>query len=150
MSMTHSLQNDKESTITMDDGSTKVVVFTCNWNGLSGLETAGKEHQPYSSNINPIKVKCIGQLSSGVILKTLEHGADGILIIGCSPGECHFRFGNKQAETIFSEAKSLALLLGYQDFQLRLSWISKGDGLAFVEEVQAFIADINRYKIDNG
>ena len=104
-----------------------------------GLKQQEEKTSPYSSNIYPIKVKCIGQLSSGVILKTLEHGADGILIIGCSPGECHFRFGNKQAETIFSEAKSLALLLGYQDFQLRLSWISKGDGLAFVEEVQAFI-----------
>ena len=150
MKMTLTQLNDPMSTIRLAEISKKVVVFTCTWNALSGLEAAGRANLSFSPNIYPIKVKCIGQLSSGVILKTLEHGAYGVLILGCSPGDCHYRFGYQQAESVFSEVKSLSLLLGYQDEQLKLNWISKGDGAAFFDEIQTFISNLNRNETDNG
>ena len=121
----------------------KVIVFTCNWNAYSGLETAGAEHLTYPPSVHPLKVMCLGQISPGIILKAFEKGADGILLLGCPPGECHFEFGNRRAEEIFSEVKGLAALLGYRDEQCKLDWVSAGDGEGFVEKVQNFIAGLN-------
>ena len=117
----------------------KVVVFTCNWNAYSGLETAGVERRSYSSAVHPLKVMCLGQLSSGIILKAFEKGADGVFLLGCPPGECHFEFGNRRAEEIFEEVKGLAALLGYRDEQLQLDWIPAGEGETFVKVVQNFV-----------
>ena len=121
----------------------KVIVFTCNWNAYSGLETAGIEQLAYSPIVYPLKVMCLGQLSSGIILKAFEKGAAGVLLLGCPPGECHFEFGNRRAEEIFEEAKGLVALLGYREEQLRLDWIGAGEGKAFVKIVEQFLLGLN-------
>jgi F420-non-reducing hydrogenase iron-sulfur subunit len=134
------LTNKKqETTYSSVKKQEKVIVFTCNWNAYSGLETAGTKHLNYSPVIYPLKVMCLGQLSPGIILKALEKGAAGILLLGCPPGECHFEFGNKRAEEVFSEVKELAALLGYRDEQCGLDWLAAGDGEGFVNKVEAFI-----------
>jgi coenzyme F420-reducing hydrogenase delta subunit len=125
------------------DTDKKVIVFTCNWNAYSGLETAGVERLPYSPAIHPLKVMCLGQLSPGIILKAFEKGADGVLLLGCPPGECHFEFGNRRAEEVFEEAKGLVTLLGYREEQLMLDWVGAGEGKVFVEKVEQFMARIN-------
>jgi F420-non-reducing hydrogenase iron-sulfur subunit len=121
----------------------KVIVFTCNWNAYSGLETAGVEHLSYSPSVHPLKVMCLGQISTGIILKAFEKGADGILLLGCPAGECHFEFGNRRAEEIFQEAKGLVELLGFREEQLKLDWITAGDGKTFVDVVQNFVTGLN-------
>lgn len=121
----------------------KVIVFTCNWNAYSGLETAGVEHLTYSPSVHPLKVMCLGQISPGIVLKAFEKGADGVLLLGCPPGECHFEFGNRRAEEIFEEVKGLVALLGYGEEQLKLEWIGAGEGETFVEVVQDFVNGLN-------
>jgi coenzyme F420-reducing hydrogenase delta subunit len=120
----------------------KIVVFTCNWSAYSGLECAGRDHLTYSPQIYPLKVMCLGQISPGIILKALEKGAAGVLLLGCPAGECHFEFGNRRAEEVFSEIKELAALLGYRDQQIRLDWIPAGGGDVFVEQVNRFVAEL--------
>ena len=120
----------------------KVIVFTCNWNAYSGLEAAGVRHLAYSPMIYPLKVMCLGQIGSGILLKAFEKGAAGVLLLGCPPDECHFEFGNRRAEEAFAEAKSLATLLGYRDEQLKLDWVSAGEGEVFVEKVQRFVSGL--------
>jgi coenzyme F420-reducing hydrogenase delta subunit len=122
----------------------KVVIFTCNWNAYSGLETAGAKHLTYSPSVYPLKVMCLGQISAGIILKAFENGADGVLLLGCPPGECHFEFGNRRAEDVFEEARNLTKLLGYRDEQFKLDWVSAGDGEGFVDKVQNFMAGLSR------
>ena len=117
----------------------KVIVFTCNWNAYNGLETAGVERLPYPPSVHPLKVMCIGQISPGIILKAFESGAKGVLLLGCPPGDCHFEFGNRRAEEVYSEARNLALLLGYRAEQFKLDWVSAGDGQGFVDKVQRFV-----------
>lgn len=117
----------------------KIIVFTCNWNAYSGLESAGAEHRAYSAAIHPLRVTCLGQISPGIILKAFEKGADGVLLLGCPPGECHYEFGNRRAEEVFAEAKELLALLGYRDEQLKLDWLSAGNGDSFVERVEKFV-----------
>ena len=117
----------------------KVVVFTCNWNAYSGLEAAGAEHAQYPSTVCPIKVMCLGRLSAGIILKAFEKGADGVLLLGCPPGECHYEFGNRHAEEVFGEGKSFTALLGFADEQLKLDWLAADDGRGFVKKVREFV-----------
>jgi F420-non-reducing hydrogenase iron-sulfur subunit len=123
----------------------RVVIFTCNWNAYGGLEAAGVERLDYSAGTRPIKVMCLGQLSPGIILKAFEKGADGVLLLGCPPGECHYEFGNRHAEQAFTDAKELAALLGYRDEQLRLDWVAAapGQGEDLAAKVRAFVAGLN-------
>jgi coenzyme F420-reducing hydrogenase delta subunit len=86
---------------------------------------------------------CLGQISPGIILKAFEKGADGVLLLGCPAGNCHFEFGNRQVEEVFAEAKALAKVLGYRDEQLKLDWVAAGEGKVFVEKVENFVSDLN-------
>ena len=127
----------------ISDGNKKVIVFTCNWKAYSALESAGVERLSYSPGVHPLKVMCLGQLSSGIILKAFEKGADGVLLLGCPSGECHFEFGNRRAEDVFKETQGLITLLGYRPEQLVLDWLGTGDGKAFVAKIEGFLAGLN-------
>ena len=119
-----------------------VVVLTCNWNAYSALETAGAERREYSPGVQALKVMCLGQISPGTVLKAFEKGADGVLLLGCPPGECHFEFGNRRAEELFVEAKRMAALLGYGEHRLKLDWAGAGQGEAFHDKVHAFVREL--------
>jgi F420-non-reducing hydrogenase iron-sulfur subunit len=141
-------QNDLELTTHNPQPTTyslqpKAIVFTCNWNAYSGLEAAGAEHLGYSPAVRPLKVMCLGRISPGIILKAFEKGADGVLLLGCPAGECHYEFGNRHAEEVFAEAKALVSLLGYRDEQLKLGWVGAGEGETFADQVRRFVAGLN-------
>ena len=102
-----------------------VVVFTCNWSAYSALETAGSKRLPYPANVRPIRVMCLGRLHPGLVLKAFELGADGVLLLGCPPDECHYDFGNRRAEELFQETQAL-------------DWVGTGEGEAFVQKVTEF------------
>lgn len=121
----------------------KVIVFTCNWNAYSGLETAGVAGESYPPSVHPIKVMCLGRLHPGLILQAFEKGADGVLLLGCPPGECHYEFGNQRAEEVVREAQAMVRLLGYGEEQLKLEWVAAGEGQALAGTVRAFVAGLN-------
>jgi coenzyme F420-reducing hydrogenase delta subunit len=121
----------------------KVLVFTCNWNAYSGLETAGFQHRTYPAVIHSLKVMCLGRLSPGIILKAFEHGAAGVLLLGCPRNECHYEFGDRRAEEMFAVAGKLVRLLGYSPQQLQMDHVAAGDGEAWVEKVQSFVVGLN-------
>ncbi len=122
----------------------QVVVITCNWGAYSGLEAAGQRHLAYSATTRPIKVMCIGQISPGILLKAFEKGADGVLLLGCPPGECHYGFGNHREEELFAQASAMSAQMGIGPQRLRLDWVRAGDGEGFAEKVQAFCAGLGR------
>ena len=121
----------------------KVLVFTCNWNAYHGLESAGVNHQTYPAAIHPLKVMCLGRLGPGIILKAFEHGAAGVLLLGCPPEECHYDFGNRRAEEMFSVASDLIHVLGYSKKRLQMDRVTAGDAEAWVEKVQSFVTGLN-------
>ena len=121
----------------------KVLIFTCNWNAYRGLETAGLQHRSYSAAVHPLKVMCLGRLSPGIILKAFEQGAAGVLLLGCAPGECHYDFGNRRAEEMFTVACDLVRLLGYSDKQLQMERMAADDGESWAEKVQSFMFGLN-------
>lgn len=120
-----------------------VVVFTCNWNAYSGLETAGAERRSYPAAVRPLKVQCLGRLGPGIILKAFEKGAGGVLLLGCPPNECAYGFGNHRAEEVFEQAREMADLMGLGAEQLKLDWLPAGEGEAFVTKVSEFVAALN-------
>ena len=139
-----------ETLLSADDGRDqkgKVVIFTCNWNAYSGLETAGLEHRSYSSMVYPVKVMCLGRLGPGIILKTLEKGASGVLMIGCLPGECRYDFGGRRAEETYAVARDLVGKLGYSTRRLKMDRLAVGDGKTFNEIIRQFVAGLNGNRV---
>ena len=121
----------------------KVILFICNWNAYSGLETSGAQRLSYPAGVFPLKVTCLGQIDPGIILKAFKNGADGVLMLGCPPDQCHYEFGNRRAEEVYAQAKELVKVSGYSDFQLQLDWVSAGEGQEFADKVKKFVAGIN-------
>ena len=117
-----------------------MVLFVCNWGALEGMESAGRDCLPYPPSVRPIIVACLGRLRTGNILKALEKGAAGVMLIGCGPDDCRHETGYRCAEEIYAETKALLGLLGYRDAQLKLNRIRAGDGAGFVKTVTDFVA----------
>jgi heterodisulfide reductase subunit A-like polyferredoxin len=113
------------------------VVFTCNWQAYSALEMAGFKRLSYPADVSVIKLMCLGRLHSGLILKAFELGAEGVLLLGCPPGECHYGFGNKRAEEVFAQAKAITHLLGIEEERLKLDWVAADDGEGFVHKIRS-------------
>ncbi len=121
-----------------------LIVFTCNWSAYSGLETAGAKHHTYQPDIMPVKLMCLGRLSTGIILKAFQHGARGVLLLGCPKDECKYDFGNRHAEMIVAEAKELLDLLGYTSNRLKMDAINAGEGEKFVKMVREFAVNLDK------
>jgi len=124
----------------------RVVIFTCNWNAYESLQEAGKRHLYYPAGARPLKVDCLGQVSASVILKAFEKGADGVMLAGCSPEECHYEFGSRRAAELFKEVRELAGLLGFGEERLAFYRVHAGQGAALIEYVRAFVAQVARSK----
>jgi len=122
----------------------KIVVFACTWSGYSSADCAGNDEIQYSPNLNIIKIACSGRVSPGHILKGFELGADGVLFIGCNPGNCHYISGNKNAEMNAKRTAELLKVLGLEEKRLRLEWLPASEGEQFVELVNDFVQEIHK------
>jgi len=126
----------------MSEPDSRIIVYTCNWSAYSGLEAAGSQGLSYPANVHPIRVMCLGRLHPGLILKALELGAAGVLLLGCPPGECHYGSGNTRAEELFQQTLELARVLGIAEERLKLDWVAAGQGLDFVQQVRQFAEQV--------
>jgi coenzyme F420-reducing hydrogenase delta subunit len=124
----------------------KIIIFTCNWHAYSSLERAGIERLSIAPVIFPIRLACLGRITSGIILKAFENGAEGIMLLGCPEGECKHHSGNKSAWDVFQEAKSLLNLMGFNDNKLRYVLIEANDGKSFVEELKLMVSGVDHVK----
>lgn len=127
----------------MPGTETRVVIFTCNWNAHESLNDAGRRHLAYPPGVRLLKVDCLGQLGASPVLKAFEKGADGVMLVGCQPDECHFEFGSRRAKELFEETRRLAKLLGYGEEQLAFHLVSAGEGEALLEKVRLFVEGVS-------
>jgi coenzyme F420-reducing hydrogenase delta subunit/formate hydrogenlyase subunit 6/NADH:ubiquinone oxidoreductase subunit I len=125
------------------NGSISVVAITCYWKSFAGLKEADREYLTYHSTIHPLKVTCLGRINPGIILKAFESGADGVLLVGCPPGECHYQLENRHAEDLFVQAKDLVKLLGFGDQRLKLDTMAAGEEAKFTNVIRQFIDELN-------
>jgi F420-non-reducing hydrogenase iron-sulfur subunit len=106
----------------------KILAFLCTWCSYRAADEVGKARHAYPAAIRIVRVPCSGRVDPQWILIALEQGADGVLIIGCPPGSCHYRNGNVHALKRFSLLRRLLQDLGIDPARVRLDWAAAGDG----------------------
>jgi len=119
-----------------------IVVFACNWDGLSCIEAAAQKGLSYPASVKVVRVSCLSRVHSGLILKAFELGADGVMLLGCNPGNCHFEIDAGLIEREYEKTRNILGLLGLREERLALTRLPGGDGPGFVKQVTNFIAGI--------
>ena len=110
----------------------KIVAFLCNWCSYRGADLAGTSRMKSAPNVRPIRVNCSGRVEPDFILKAFSSGADGVLVLGCHPGDCHYVEGNYKTIRRIALLKKLLAQLGIEEERLRLEWVSASEGERFV------------------
>jgi len=120
----------------------KIVAFLCNWCSYTGADLAGTSRMKYASNIRVIRVMCSGRVDTTFVLKAFKEGADGVLICGCHPGDCHYHEGNYKCLRRYHLLQKYLKQMGIPQERLRLEWISASEGAEFAHLVNEFTETI--------
>jgi F420-non-reducing hydrogenase iron-sulfur subunit len=106
----------------------RIVAFFCNWCTYTAADLAGVSRLKYASNIRVIRLMCSGRVDPQFIVEALAKGADGVLIGGCHPGDCHYVEGNYKMLRRFQMLKRTLKEMGIEPERVRLEWISAAEG----------------------
>ncbi len=112
-----------------------IIAFLCNWCSYRAADLAGTARIHYAPNMRPIRVMCSGRVEPDLVLKALREGADGVLIAGCHPGECHYIEGNLKTLRRFTLLKRMLSQFGIEDERVQLVWASASEGNLLAEAV---------------
>ncbi len=113
----------------------KIVAFLCNWCSYAGADLAGTSRIQYPPNVRVIRVPCSGRVNPIFIVSALRLGADGVLVSGCHPGDCHYLSGNYYARRRFALLKRYLEYLGIEEGRVHFAWVSASEGGRFAEIV---------------
>ena len=116
----------------------KILSFLCNWCAYAGADLAGISRFQYPPNTRVIRVMCSGRIDPAFIPRTFLAGFDGVMILGCHPGDCHYISGNIQAERKIAFLRKLLADEGIGEERLLLDWVSAGEGQRFAELIKGF------------
>lgn len=120
----------------------KIIAFCCNWCAYAGADLAGISRIQYSPDIRILRVMCSGRVDPALVLKCYERGADGVMVLGCHPGDCRYIAGNEEAQRRVETTRDLMELLGIDPRRLLLEWISASEGERFANVVNEFVDTI--------
>ena len=126
------------------DWEPRIAAFLCNWCSYAGADLAGVSRLQYGTNVRIIRVPCSGRINPLYIVRALQNGADGVLISGCHPGDCHYISGNLVARRKFAVIKRLLIYIGIEPDRVQFSWVSASEGNRFAALMNKVIADIKR------
>lgn len=125
-----------------EDFEPKIVGFLCNWCSYTGADLAGTSRLQYPPNIRIIKVMCSGRVNPQFVLKAFQEGADGVLVSGCHPGDCHYIEGNYHARRKLTLLRDLMGYMGVEPGRFQVSWVSASEGTKFAEVVTNFTEQV--------
>ena len=120
----------------------KIVGFLCNWCSYTGADLAGTARIKYAPNIRSIRVMCSGRIDPTFVVKAFAEGADGVLIAGCHPGDCHYQEGNYKALRRYLLLKRILPEYGIDAGRLRLEWVAASEGERFANVVNEFTEQV--------
>jgi len=124
------------------DFEPKLIGFLCNWCSYTGADLAGTSRLQYPPNIRIIKVMCSGRINPQFILKAFQEGADGVLVSGCHPGDCHYIKGNYHARRKLTLLHDLMDHMSIDPGRFQVSWVSASEGHKFAEVVTKFTEQV--------
>jgi len=120
----------------------KIIGFLCRWCSYPGADLAGTSRIKYPPNLLPIRVMCSGRVSPEMVLRTFRAGADGVLVMGCHIGDCHYSSGNHRTAKRIPLLRNLLSYVGINPDRLRLAWVSAAEALRFVQVTTEFVEEI--------
>lgn len=120
----------------------KIVGFLCNWCSYAGADKAGMAQTPYPPNVNIVRVMCSGRVDSQFVLKAFEDGADGVLVLACYHGDCHYKEGNYRATQRYKLMRRLIDQLGIAPQRYRFDYVSASEGERFVQIITEFVTAV--------
>ncbi len=119
----------------------RLVAFCCNWCSYAGADLAGVSRLQYPPSVRIVRVMCSSRVEPVFILEALLEGADGVLVAGCHPGDCHYIDGNLKAKERIEKTQQALRLLGLEG-RVRLEWISASEGARFSQVIKEFTREI--------
>ena len=128
----------------------KIVGFLCNWCSYTGADLAGVSRISWPPNVRVIRVMCTGRIDPTFVLKAFEKGADGVLISGCHPGDCHYREGNLYARRRLELLQRFLPFIGIQPERFRYVWVSAAEGQRWQQIVTEFTEKIRELNEERG
>nr|MDO8083797.1 hydrogenase iron-sulfur subunit [Candidatus Sigynarchaeum springense] len=121
----------------------KILAFCCNWCSYAGIDVAGLTHAQYPASIRLVKVMCIGRIHADLVLEAFARGADGVLVVGCNVGDCHYLHGNQLATDRMMAMGKLLESLGIDHRRLKIGYIFAYEGKKFSELVTEITSEIS-------
>jgi F420-non-reducing hydrogenase iron-sulfur subunit len=120
----------------------KIIAFLCKWCSSAGSDLAGVSRMKYPANVIPITVNCSGSISPLYVLTAFKQGADGVLISGCHPGDCHYIKGNFYSRRRIAMVRELLQFVGLEPERFMMSFVSAAEGVKFTAIVSDFTAQL--------
>jgi len=124
--------------IEIHDFEPKIMAFVCKWCTYSGADLAGTSRMDYSPNVRMVRLPCSGRIDPQFMIKAFEQGADGVIISGCHPGDCHYNEGNYYARRRNTTFRELMEFNGIDIARIEFSWISAAEAIKWTEVIDAF------------
>jgi F420-non-reducing hydrogenase iron-sulfur subunit len=128
----------------MSEFEPNIVAFLCNWCSYAGADLTGTTRTHYPPNVKVIRVMCTGRVNPLFVVQALIQGADGVLISGCHPGECHYLKGNYLARRRFLLMRNLLEFIGINPQRIRMSWVSASEGKKFADVITEVTQEIKK------
>jgi len=119
-----------------------IIAFACNWCSYTGADLAGVSRLQYPPNARIVRVMCTGMVHPNLVVDALTKGADGVLVCGCHPGDCHYIDGNMKAERRADAIKLMLQDFGLEEERFRLEWVSASEGSRFAELMREFTEQV--------
>ena len=119
-----------------------IIAFVCNWCTYTAADLAGTSRMVYPPNVRIIRMMCTGMVDPKYVIKALLEGADGVLISGCHPGDCHYINGNYKARRRVKLLKEILPRFGFDERRVKLTWIGASEGVDFAKTIKELVAEI--------
>ncbi len=130
--------------MTQNEFQPKIVAFCCNWCSYAGADLAGTNRLNYPADVKIIRVPCSCRVNPTFVLRAFGRGADGVIICGCHPGDCHYTSGNYYARRRMTLLFSMLDYLGIERDRTRLEWVSAAEGAKFATTMNDFVETIRK------
>jgi F420-non-reducing hydrogenase iron-sulfur subunit len=120
----------------------KIVAFLCNWCSYRAADLAGTARITYAPNIRMLRVMCSGRVDPQFVIKALSLGADGVMIAGCHPGECHYLEQNYKTMRRYAMLMHTLKALGIEEERVRLQWASAAEGAQLAQAINKMVEEV--------
>ncbi len=119
-----------------------IVAFCCNWCSYAGADLAGTGRMPYPANVRIVRVPCSSRVNPSFVIRAFQRGADGVMVAGCHPGDCHYHSGNYFTRRRLSVLRRLLEYMGIEPERFQVRWISGSEGAKFARVMTDVTAEI--------